>query len=177
MGAPRGSAALILARRRPSIQDETPGKRSLPGQEGKAPARGACRDDRAHTKPFKNKVYKIRDRDPGKRSLPGKAVPGPGPHLRRHAPAGPGDRQASEPGEPPAPTRSRPRQGICRGEWRCVPALQLTRPRVALGAIPGTRGGWLCSLGGTVALLGGEAIAVANGDAVTDAFGVDGDGH
>src|SRR3954468_10647897 len=72
MGAPRGSAALILARRRPSIQDETPGKRSLPGKEGKAPARGACRDDRAHTKPFKNKVYKIRDRDPGKWSLPGR---------------------------------------------------------------------------------------------------------
>src|SRR3954471_20011093 len=61
MGAPRDSTALILARRRPSIQDKTPGKRSLPGQGGKPPARGACQDDRAHTKPFKNKVYKIKD--------------------------------------------------------------------------------------------------------------------
>src|SRR3954469_16781627 len=177
MGAPRDSTAPILARRRPSIQDKTPGKRSLPGQGGKAPARGACRDDRAHTKPFKNKVYKIRDRDPGKWSLPGRPFQAQERISEDTPRQGPGTDKASEPGELPAPTRSRPRQGTCRGELRCVPALQLTRPRVALGAIPGTRGGWLCSLGGTVALLGGEAIAVANGDAVTDAFGVDGDGH
>src|SRR3954463_15785228 len=74
MGAPRDSTALILARRRPSIQDKTPSKGSLPGQGGKAPARGACRDDRAHTKPFENKVYKIKDRDPGKWSLPGRPL-------------------------------------------------------------------------------------------------------
>src|SRR4051812_6469082 len=47
MGAPRDSTALILARRRPSIQDKAPGRRSLPGQGGEAPARGACRDVRA----------------------------------------------------------------------------------------------------------------------------------
>src|SRR3954463_6127930 len=175
MGAPRDSTALILARRRPSIQDKTPGKRSLPGQGGKAPARGACRDDRAHTKPFKNEVYKIRDRDPGKWSLPGKAVPGSRPHLRRHAPAGPGDRQASEPGELPAPTRSRPRQGTCRES--CAVCRRSSSPDHVSpwGLFQGRVAGGCAAWGGTVALLGGGAIAVANGDAMTDAFGVDGD--
>jgi len=177
MGAPRDSTALILARRRPSIQDEAPGKRSLPGQGRQGPGKRSLPGRPSPYKTIQEQSIQDKRSRPRQVELAGKAVPGSRPHLRRHAPAGPGDRQASEPGELPAPTRSRPRQGTCRGELRCVPALQLTRPRVALGAIPGTRGGWLCSLGGTVALLGGEAIAVANGDAVTDAFGVDGDGH
>src|SRR3954468_979648 len=177
MGAPRDSTALTLARRRPSIQDMAPGKRSLPGQGRQGP---------------------------GKRSLPGrpspyKAIQGRSIQDKRSRPrqvelAGKGRSrlrtasQKTRPGRARGPASFRARRAPCPdkiktparhlpGELRCVPALQLTRPRVALGAIPGTRGGWLCSLGATVALLGGGAFAVANGDAVTDAFGVDGDGH
>src|SRR3954465_14504741 len=43
---------------------KTPGKRSLPGQGGKAPARGACRDDRAKAS------------RPRQEEFAGKAVPG-----------------------------------------------------------------------------------------------------
>ena len=45
------------------------------------------------------------------------------------------------------------------------------------GALPGTRGEGLCSLGHTVAIHGDEATAVLKGEAWTDTFGVDGDGH
>ena len=51
------------------------------------------------------------------------------------------------------------------------------RPTRRPGAYPGTRGGWLCSLGYTVALHGDKSVAVADGDAKAGAFGVDGDGH
>ena len=51
----------------------------------------------------------------------------------------------------------------------CAPAHLATRRP---GALPGARGGWLCSLGYTVASRGDEAIVVANGDARADAFGV-----
>src|SRR3954466_10437231 len=152
-----------------------PGKRSLPGrpsQSIKTPASGVCREGRSRLK-----VTSL-TRDPDKRGLQDWKITSLETRLGAIcAPAGPGERQAPEPGKFPGPARSRPRQGTCRGGLRCVPALQLIGPRVALGSIPGTRGGWLCSLGDTVALHRSEAIAVANGDAVADAFGVDGDGH
>src|SRR3954463_9351516 len=69
----RSPRPLFGAERRPSIQEQSmqdrrsrqgPGKRSLPGQGGKAPARGACRDDRAEAS------------RPRQEELAGKAVPG-----------------------------------------------------------------------------------------------------
>src|SRR3954465_6344998 len=152
-----------------------PGKRSLPGRPSQSietPASGVCWEGRS-----KLEVTSL-TRDPDKRGLQDWKITSLETRLGAIcAPAGPGERQASEPGKFPGPARSRPRQGTCRGELCCVPVLQLIEPRVALGAIPRTRGGWLCSLGDTVALHGGEAIAVANGDARAGAFGVDGDGH
>src|SRR3954467_8843845 len=50
-----------------------PGKRSLPGQEGKAPARGAWRAKEA--RPWQEELAgttEPKHRDPGKRSLPGR---------------------------------------------------------------------------------------------------------
>ena len=103
-----------------------------------------------HIKPFKNKVYKKEDRDPGKRSLPGRPYQAQdcptntrpwqeelARKIRRHASAlyaprrGPGERQAPGPGKTKAPARCLP------GELRCVPALQLIGPRVALGPLQG----------------------------------------
>src|SRR3954471_9300279 len=72
MGAPRDSTALILARRRPSIQDEAPGKRSLPGQGRQGPGKRSLPGRPSPYKTIQEKVYKIRDRDPGKWSLPGR---------------------------------------------------------------------------------------------------------
>ena len=111
-------------------------------------------------KPFKNKVYKTEDQGPGKWSLPGRPsqaqdyLTSTRPwqeelarrtrrlHFRRHASArraprqGPGAtsfraRQAPEPGKVKTPARCLP------GELRCVPALQLIGPRVALGPFQG----------------------------------------
>ena len=145
-------------------------------------------------KPFKNKVYKSEDQGPGKRSLPGRRTrlkvitlaqdPGkrslPGrprnTYLKRClgascAPAGPGERQASGPGKITTPTRCLPgKPTLCA---RAPAHLPTRRP----GALPGTRDRRLCSLGHTVASHGDEATAVANGEAWTDAFGSDGDGH
>src|SRR6187401_849544 len=75
------------------------------------------------------------------------------------------------------PARSRPRQGACRGKLMLYARAPAHLPTRRPGALPGTRGGWLCSLGHTVAIHGDEATAVANGEAWTGAFGVDGDGH
>src|SRR4051812_16659207 len=142
MGAPRVSTALF-GREKAKHSRQGPGKRSLPGQGGKAPARGSCRDDRA-------KASKTSARGACREGRSRLKTTSQETRLGAIcAPAGPGERQASEPGELPGPARSRPRQGTCRGELRCVPALQLTEPRVAPGGIPGTRGGWLCSLGDT----------------------------
>src|SRR4051812_382956 len=198
-GERQGSPRLLLG---PSEDQAPKNKVCKTEDQDKAPARGACRAKEA--RPRQEELAgttEPKHRDPGKRSLPGRPFQAQDYftntrprqegltrktrrlHYRRHASAlyaprrGPGERQASEPGKFPGPARSRPRQGTCRGELCCVPALQLIEPRVALGAIPGTRGGWLCSLGDTLALHGGEAIAVANGDARAGAFGVDGDGH
>src|SRR3954466_3438328 len=87
--APRGKARPGSAKRRPSIQDKAPSKRSLPGQGDKTPARGACRDDRARIRPFKSKVYKTEDRDPDKRSLSGRPNPGTTREARHGAPCAP----------------------------------------------------------------------------------------
>ena len=84
---------------------------------------------------------------------------------------GPGERQAPGPGKIKAPARCLP------GRLRCVPALQLIGPRVALRPFQGRVADGCAAWGGTVALHGGGSIAMANGDAWTDAFGVNGDGH
>src|SRR3954463_16704852 len=138
--APYGKARPGSAKRRPSIQDKAPGKRSLPGQGdkapgkrslpgqgGKAPARGACRDERARMRPFKNKVYKTEDRDPDKRSLSGRPNPGTTREARhgRHAP-----RQGLIAGELSGAGRQPPRQATCRGKsppQDCAPAHPPTR--------------------------------------------------
>ena len=117
-------------------------------------------------KPFKNKVYKTEDRDPGKWSLPGRlhqaqdyhinarpwqeelAGKTRRQHLRRHASAHLAPRQDPGSDKLPGPARSRPRQGVCRGSLRCVPALQLIGPRVALGPIQGRVAGG-CAAWGT----------------------------
>ena len=136
-------------------------------QKIKAPARGACREGRTRLK------VNILAQDPSKRSLPGRPR---NTYLKRClgascAPAGPGERQASGPGKITTPARCLPgRPTLCTR----APA---HRPTRRPGAYPGTRGGWLCSLGYTVALHGDGSIAVADGDARAGAFGVDGDGH
>ena len=153
-----------------------------------------------HVKPFKNKVYKTEDRDPGKWSLPGRPFQAQGYltharpwqeelarktrrfHYKRHASALCAPRQGPGSDELQSPTSSQARQGQDPGKVLAgrvalcarAPAHRSTRRP---GAIPGTRGGWLCSLGDTVALHGGGSIAVADGDARAGAFGVDGDGH
>src|SRR3954470_10690907 len=183
-GSPRlllGSSEDQAFRTRPRQEElagprrQGPGKRSLsgrPSQSIETPASGVCREGRSRLE-----VTSL-TRDPDKRGLQEWKITSQETRLGAIcAPAGPGERQASEPGKFPGPARSSPRQGACRGELCCVPALQLIEPRVALGAIPRTRGEWLCSLGDTEALHSGEAIAVANGDARAGAFGVDGDGH
>ena len=99
-------------------------------------------------KPFKNKVYKTEDRDPGKWSLPGRpsqardCLTSTRPwqeelvrtnrrfYLRR-----PGKGSGS--GKLPGPARSRSPARCLPGEVRCVPALQLIGPRVALGPLQG----------------------------------------
>ena len=139
----------------------------------KAPASGACREGRPRLK-----IITL-TQDPGKRSLPGR----PEDYILEDMP-----RRTLRPGKTRGATSFRARQGPGPGKVktpaRCLPGkptlcarapahLPTCRP----GAFPGTRGGWLCSLGDTVALHGDEAIAVANGDAWTGAFGVDGDGH
>ena len=108
-----------------------------------------------HIKPFKNKVYKTEDQDPGKWSLPGRPsqaqdyLTSTRPwqeelarktrrlHFRRHASARRAPRQGPGSGKLQSPASFRARQGACRGELRCVPALQLIGPRVALGPFQG----------------------------------------
>ena len=142
-------------------------------QKIKAPASGACREGRPRLK-----ITSLAQ-DPGKRSLPGRpedciSEDMPRRTLRPGRARGATSfraRQAPGPGKVKAPARNLPgRVVLCA----CAPAHRTTR---RTGAIPGTRGGWLCSLGDTVALHDGEAIAVANGDARAGAFGVDGDGQ
>src|SRR3954470_8069703 len=109
----------------PGQEGKAPGKRSLPGQEDKTPARGACRDDRAHTRPFKNKVHKTEDRDPGKRSLPGRPDPGSTREARRGAPcapARPDGRQAIRRGKTTTAASSLPRQIATSGLRSSSPA-------------------------------------------------------
>ena len=133
----------------------------------RSPARGACREGRTRLK-----VITLAQ-DPGKRSLPGRPR---NTYLKRClgascAPAGPGERQASGPGKITTPARCLPgKPTLCA---RAPAHLPTRRP----GALPGARGRRLCSLGHTVVSHGDEATAVANGEAWTDAFGGDGDGH
>src|SRR3954471_7003693 len=106
-----------------------PGKRSLPGRPSQiieTPASGVCREGRSR--------LKITSQEARLGAI--------------CAPAGPGERQASEPGKPPGPARSSPRQGTCPGELCCVPALQLIEPRVALGPFQGRVAGG-CAARGT----------------------------
>src|SRR3954462_5974300 len=135
MGAPRDSTALILAKRRPSREDKAPRQEELAGPRRRGPGKRSLPGRPSPYKTIQEQSIQDKRSRPRQVELAGKAIPGSRPHLRRRAPAEPGDRQASEPGELPAPTRSRPRQGTCRGELRCAPALQLTRTRVALRAI------------------------------------------
>src|SRR3954463_14807903 len=58
-------------------------------------------------------------------------------HYRRHASALYAPRRGPGSDKLQSPARSRPRQGTCRGESCCVPALQLIGPRVALGLFQG----------------------------------------
>src|SRR6187399_3140549 len=117
-------------------------------------------------KPFKNKVYKTEDQGPGKRGLPGRPR---NTYLKRClgascAPAGPGERQASGPGKITTPARCLPgKPTLCAHAPAHLPT---RRP----GALPGTRGGRLCSLGYTMASCDDEATFMADGDALTDAF-------
>ena len=81
-----------------------------------------------------------------------------------------------------SPASSRARQGqdpgkVLAGKVALCARAPAHRPTRRPGAYPGTRGGWLCSLGDTVALHGDGSVAVADGDAKAGAFGVDGDGH
>src|SRR3954463_9281022 len=188
MGAPRVSTALFgrektkHSRQGPRQEElsgprrQGPGKRSLPGRPSQSietPARGVCRECRSRLK-----VTSL-TRDPDKRGLPGRLedyITGDTPrrYMRPGGARGATSfraRQVPGPGEVKTPARHLPgRVVLCA----YAPAHRTTR---RTGAIPGTRGGWLCSLGDTVALHGGEAIAVASGDARAGAFGVDGDGH
>ena len=66
---------------------------------------------------------------------------------------------------------------LAGGSLRCVPTLQLIDPRVALGPFQGRVADGCAAWGDTMARHGDEATALANGDAWTGAFGVDGDGH
>src|SRR3954465_2545642 len=69
MGAPRDSTALFLARRRPSIQEQSMQDR----RQRQGPARGACRAKEA--RPRQEELAgttEPKHQDPGKRSLPGR---------------------------------------------------------------------------------------------------------
>src|SRR3954464_5700927 len=153
-----------------------PGKRSLPGRPSpsiETPASGACREGRSRLK-----ITSL-TRDPDKRGLPGRLedyITGDTPrrYMRPGGARGATSfraRQVPGPGKIKTPARHLPGRAVLCAR---APAHRTTR---RAGAIPGTRGGWLRSLGDTVALRGGGAIAVANGDAMAGAFGVDGDGH
>ena len=149
-------------------------------------------------KPFKNKVFKLRNKtpkrgacregcsrlkttplaqDPGKRSLPGR----PKNSISEDMPW-----RTARPGKAQRAASFRARQGSDRGKvlasasFHCVPALQLTWPRVALGPFLGHVADGCAAWGYTVASHDDEASVVANGDARTDAFYTvwgDGDGH
>ena len=58
-------------------------------------------------------------------------------HTSRNASARHAPGQDPESDKLPGPARSLPRQGACRGNLRCVPALQLIGPRFALGPFQG----------------------------------------
>ena len=107
------------------------------------------------TKPFKNKVYKSEDQGPGKRSLPGRPHQAQGYHFstrpwqeelagkaKEHIPQEM-SRRIMRPGRTRRATSFRARQDcdpgkvLAGGSSRCVPALQLIWPRVALGPFQG----------------------------------------
>ena len=114
---------LLRARRRPSCSLLNHSKTKYTRHKTETPARGACREGRTRLKtaPLAQ--------GPGKRSLSGRLGD---KASALHAPRqGPGERQAPGPGKIKAPARCLP------GRLRCVPALQLIGPRVALGPIQG----------------------------------------
>ena len=101
--------------------------------------------------PFKNKVFKLKKQDPGKRSLPGRPLQAQDhPFVTRpwqeelarkakHDISGDLPWRIARPGKARRVTSSRARQVNNRGKvqaaasFHYVPALQLIRPRVALG--------------------------------------------
>ena len=134
----------------------------------KAPASGACREGRPRLKTITLSTSPWQEELARKtRRL----------HLRRHASAQHAPRQGPRSDKLQGPARSRPRQGACRGELTLCARAPAHRPTRRPGVLPGTRGGWLCSLGDTVASRGDEPVVVANGDARADTFWGDGDGH
>ena len=154
---------LLRARRRPPCLLLNHSKTKYTKQKIETPARGACREGRTRLKAVPL------TQDPGKRSLPGR--------LEGVASALCAPRQEARGA---ASSRARQDQGpgkVLAGKTTLCARAPAHRPTRRPGAFPGTRGGWLCSLGDTVALHGDEATAVANGGAWTGTFGVDGDGH
>ena len=151
---------LPRARRRPSCSMLSHSKTKYARQKIETPASGACREGRTRLKTTSLA------QGPGKRSLPGRLE----------------DSFIEDPARARGAASSRVRQDqgpgkVLAGKAALCARAPAHRPTRRPGATPGTRGGWLCSLGDTVALHGGEAIAVANGDARAGALGVDGDGH
>src|SRR3954468_1727045 len=130
MGAPRDSTALTLARRRPSIQDMAPGKRSLPGQGRQGPGKRSL--------PGRPSPYKaIQERSiQDKRSRPRQVeLAGKGRSRLRTA------SQKTRPGRARGPTSFRARRAPCPDKIKtparhlpgrvalcaCAPAHQTTR--------------------------------------------------
>src|SRR3954467_7109309 len=105
MGAPRVPTALLGPSEDQAFKPrrQGPGKRSLPGQEDEAPARGACRAKEA--RPRQEELAgttKPKHQGPGGRSPPGRPSQGTPREARR--------------GAPRAPTRPDERQALGRGK-------------------------------------------------------------
>src|SRR3954465_4858380 len=117
----------FLGHPRTKYLSQDPGRRSLlgrPPEESKAPARGACQDDRSkHKTPAIGACWEGRPR-----------------HDKILAATRPASRQGPVSDKLPGATKHQPRQGVCRGKSpprACAPAHPPTRRS---GAIPGVRG-------------------------------------
>ena len=119
---------LPRARRKPFRSLQSHSKTKYTRQKIKTPASGACREGRARLK-----IITL-TQDPGKRSLPGR----PEDSISEDMP-----RRTLRPGRTRGATSFRARQDqdpgkvLAGGSLRCVPALQLIGPRVALGPFQG----------------------------------------
>ena len=127
---------------RTKYSNQGPGKRSLPGRPTKAPARGACRE--GQPRPRQEDLAGKRQ-GPGKRSLPGRPTTALQETCRDapHVPARSGERQASGLDKTTTPTRYLP-----GASCHSIPALQRTRPRVAMRLSQGRVAG-ACAARGT----------------------------